>query len=66
MISALLFAISFAFDVALSLSGNPSRQSSTQNLVHSASKALDGDWSGSTFTLTGTRHFLIFYVFMHS
>ncbi|XP_033636915.1 receptor-type tyrosine-protein phosphatase T-like isoform X2 [Asterias rubens] len=37
---------------ALSLSGNPSRQSSTQNLVHSASKALDGDWSGSTFTLT--------------
>ncbi|XP_071800236.1 receptor-type tyrosine-protein phosphatase mu-like [Asterias amurensis] len=42
------------FLAALSLSGNPSRQSSTyqKNQMFPASNALDGDWSGLTFSLT--------------
>ena len=60
MTRALLFA-NVSFDAALPLSGNPSRQSSTysqNNQMRPASEALDGDWSGLTFSRTGIQQFL--------
>ena len=57
MTRALLFA-NVSFDAALPLSGNPSRQSSTYNQMRPASEALDGDWSGLTFSRTGIQQFL--------